>query len=151
MNPNVLYRDYKSSMMKVCGRLVKNKWDAEEIVHDAFTKIFQKWDTFDKSKGSPYTWMRIITLNTTISFLRHRALGFRELTEEHEEYIYPSVCFNQETYLAYLMPATAAVFRLYAIEGYSHKEIGNILDISEGTSKWHFSEAKRNLRKIIKL
>lgn len=149
MNPSIIYRDFKPALTAVCGRLINDPRDREELVNDSFMRIFQKYDTYDPAKATLYTWMRKITLNTAISFVRQRSLACREMTEAFEQAVQPASNYNVEEHLFCLMPATANIFRLYVIEGYSHKEIGEINGISEGTSRWHLSEARKKLRSII--
>ena len=77
-----------------------------------------------------------------------------ELNEDTEVHIAPEIINKMKTaelldQVRRLAPATQAVFNLYVIEGYSHKEIAQLLNISEGTSKWHLSEARKNLQQLI--
>lgn len=149
MNPSIIYREYKPALTKVCGKLVKDPRDVQELVHDSFIKIFDKFETFDPKKASLYTWMRKIAINTSVDRIRKEQVRWLELPDE-EISIMPSVeiYFMDRNLFNFIPTASLKVFNLYT-EGYSHKEIGCILGISEGTSKWHLSEARRILRKSI--
>lgn len=149
MNPTAIYNDYKPALTRVCARLVRDPRDAEELVHDSLLKAFTKMDTFDPAQSTLYTWMRRIALNTTISFLRRRGRPWNELPE-NLEYKVSGGLFRESVVLNLLPPATQKVLRLYVIEGYSLKEIGQIVGISEGTSRWHMAEARRILRTHLK-
>ena len=104
-----------------------------------------------------YTWMRIIMVRTAIDFLRrqNKTQVVIEWAEEHDLAITAEALDRmsaQETLnlLQHLSPTTRAVFNLYITEGYTHREIGELLAISEGTSKWHLSEARKYLINSLK-
>lgn len=136
---------------------------AEEILQEGFIKIFDKLDAFDY-KGSFEGWMRRIMANTAIDSIRKSKkdpmltdndedfkLGAENPMVEQEEL--DLVSLKAEVALEAinsLSPAYKAVFNLYVLEDYSHKEIAEILGISEGTSKSNLSKAKMNLQKILK-
>ena len=153
----VLYRQYCSSMLIICRSYAKNEQDAIEVLQDGFLKIFQQIDRYDSTKASIYTWMRTIMIRTAIDFLRkqNKRQVAIEWKEEHDPMIDAEVLdrmsAQQILSLLQLLPATTrAVFNLYITEGYNHREIGEILNISEGTSKWHLSEARKYLTNSLK-
>ena len=153
----VLYKQYCSSMLILCRSYAKNEEDAIEVLQDGFLKIFQQIARYDATKASLYTWMRTITIRTAIDFLRkqNKRQVAIEWKEEHEPTIdaeaLERMSAQQILSLLQLLPATTrAVFNLYITEGYNHREIGEILNISEGTSKWHLSEARKYLINSIK-
>jgi RNA polymerase sigma factor (sigma-70 family) len=153
----VLYKQYCSSMLIICRSYAKNEQDAIEVLQDGFLKIFQQIDRYDSTKASIYTWMRTIMIRTAIDFLRKRNKRqvAIEWKEEHDPTIDAEVLermsAQQILSLLQLLPATTrAVFNLYITEGYNHREIGEILTISEGTSKWHLSEARKYLTNSLK-
>jgi len=153
----VLYRQYCSSMLIICRSYAKNEQDAIEVLQDGFLKIFQQINRYDSSKASIYTWMRTIMIRTAIDFLRkqNKRQVAIEWKEEHDPTIdadaLTRMSAQQILSLLQTLPATTrAVFNLYITEGYNHREIGEILNISEGTSKWHLSEARKYLINSLK-
>lgn len=153
----VLYRQYCSSMLIICRSYAKNEQDAIEVLQDGFLKIFQQINRYDSTKASIYTWMRTIMIRTAIDFLRkqNKRQVAIEWKEEHDPTIdaeaLERMSAQQILSLLQLLPATTrAVFNLYITEGYNHREIGEILNISEGTSKWHLSEARKYLTNSLK-
>ena len=153
----VLYRHYCSSMLIICRSYAKNEQDAIEVLQDGFLKIFQQINRYDSTKASIYTWMRTIMIRTAIDFLRkqNKRQVAIEWKEEHDPTIdaeaLERMSAQQILSLLQLLPATTrAVFNLYITEGYNHREIGEILNISEGTSKWHLSEARKYLTNSLK-
>lgn len=153
----VLYKQYCSSMSIICRSYAKNEQDAIEVLQDGFLKIFQQIDRYDSTRASIYTWMRTIMIRTAIDFLRKRNKRqvAIEWKEEHEPTIdaeaLERMSAQQILSLLQLLPATTrAVFNLHITEGYNHREIGEILNISEGTSKWHLSEARKYLINSLK-
>ena len=153
----LLYKQYCSSMMVLCRSYAKNEEDAIEVLQDGFLKIFQQIDKYNAGKSSMYTWMRIIMIRTAIDFLRkqNKKNVAIEWKEEHDPAIEAEalerMSAQQILYmLQHLSATTRAVFNLYITEGYNHREIGELLKISEGTSKWHLSEARKYLINLLK-
>jgi len=152
-----LYKHYYGAMMALCNRYIKNREDMVEVLHSGFLKIFQNIGSFDETKSALFTWMHTIMVRTAIDFLRKKnALTPEvELTAAMEPEVQANVLVDTSAedilrYLKQLPQTTAMVFNLYVIEGHNHKEIGKLLNISDGTSKWHLSEAKSQLAKLIK-
>jgi len=153
----VLYKQYCSAMLALCRSYAKNDEDAREILQDGFLKVFQQISRYDSGKASLYTWMRTIMIRTAIDFLRkkNKAQVAIEWKEEHDPVIdaeaLERVSAQQILYLLQNLPETSrAVFNLYVTEGYNHREIGELLNISDGTSKWHLSEARKYLTNTLK-
>ena len=153
----LLYKQYCSSLMVLCRSYAKNDEDAVEVLQDGFLKIFQQIDSYDANRSSIYTWMRTIMIRTAIDFLRrqNKKNVAIEWKEEHDSGIEAEalqrMSAQQILYMLQHLPATTrAVFNLYITEGYNHREIGELLKISEGTSKWHLSEARKSLQQMIK-
>lgn len=153
----LLYRQFYNPMMAVCFRYVRNREDAIEVLHTGFLKVYQNIGSFDETKSALFTWIQTIMVRTSIDFLRKKnPLGQAvEWTEATEPEIEAEVLINKSGeeilyFLTQLSPSTATVFNLYVIEGYNHKEIARLLAISEGTSKWHLSEAKKKLATLLK-
>jgi RNA polymerase sigma-70 factor (ECF subfamily) len=148
----LLYRQYCASMLVLCRSYTKNDEDAIEVLQDGFLKVFQQIDRYDAIKSSMYTWMRTIMVRTAIDFLRRhgKTQVVIEWKEEHDLAITAEVLERmsaRETLdlLQNLSATTRTVFNLFITEGYTHSEIGDFLGISEGTSKWHLSEARKYL------
>lgn len=144
-------------MMGICLRYTKNDEDAVEVMNNGFLKVFKNIQRYDSLQASLYTWIRTIIINSCLDFIKQKQKLETpdELSEEVEVHILPEVFSKMKTaellqQVRRLAPATQAVFNLYVIEGYNHKEIGALLRISEGTSKWHLSEARKNLQQLIK-
>lgn len=157
-----LYKSCFSLLMSVCMRYRKNENDAAEILNVGFLKILNNLDKY--KSGVPFeAWIRRIMINTLIDdFRKNRKV--RELIEhtdfEHEEIFTDQVDYNEadkafdasdlQALIQKLPPMSKKVFNLYAIDGYSHKEVGELLGISDGTSKWHLSFARKKLQEMLK-
>jgi len=143
-------------MYGVCLRYASNAAEAEDILQEGFIKIFKKIDTF-RSEGSFEGWVRRIFVNTAIEHFRRRKY-LMPVTEKEENTIegkYTSVLdelAEQDilNLVQELSPGYRTVFNLYVVEGYTHKEIGDILGISEGTSKSQLSRAKVILQDMVR-
>ena len=153
----LLYRQFYNPMMAVCFRYGRNKEDAIEVLHSGFLKVFQNIENFDESRSALFTWIQTIMVRTSIDFLRKKnpLAQAVEWTDSIEPEIEAEVLINKSAeeilyFLNNLSQTTAAVFNLHVVEGYNHKEIARLLSISEGTSKWHLSEAKKKLAIMLK-
>ncbi len=147
-----LYDLYAAKMYGVCMRYAKNHHDAQDILQDGFIAVFKYLHTF-KNKGSFEGWMRRIMVNTAVRHYKEKIThlsidkmeeGFlnNELKEECSR-----VELNELTEIIQTLPAQyRIVFNMNAIEGYSHKEIANILKISEGTSRSNYLRARSILK-----
>jgi len=151
-----LYKNYYRAMITVCLRYTKNDEDAVEVLNNGFLKVFKNIQRYESLQASLYTWIRTIVVNSCLDFIKkkQRLEKVNELDAETEVHIAPEVISKIKTeellgQVRRLAPATQAVFNLYVIEGYTHKEIGQLLNITEGTSKWHLSEARKNLQQLI--
>lgn len=143
-------------MYAVCLRYAGNAEEAEDILQEGFIKVFKKLDSF-RSEGSFEGWVRRIFVNTAIEHFRRKRY-LMPVTEKEENSIegkYLSVLDNLAAndimaLVQELSPGYRTVFNMYVVEGYSHKEIGDILGISEGTSKSQLSRAKVILQDMVK-
>lgn len=147
-----LYKRYRNPMLSLCFRYTKREEDAIEVLHEGLLKVFQNINDFDSSKSALYTWIHTIMVRTAIDFLRRKKLETInvEWNDTNEPSILPETIIDRSAeeilYFLKLLPEmSGTVFNLFVIEGYKHKEISQMLDISEGTSKWHLSEAKKQL------
>lgn len=143
-------------MMGICLRYTKNDEDAVEVLNNGFFKVYKNIQRYDPKQAGLYTWIRTIVVNSCLDFIKQKQKLEKadELNEETEMHLVPEVVSKMRTkelldQVRRLTPATQAVFNLFVIEGYSHKEIGEQLGISEGTSKWHLSEARKNLQQYL--
>jgi RNA polymerase sigma-70 factor (ECF subfamily) len=151
-----LYKNYYRAMMTICLRYTKNDEDAVEVLNNGFFKVFKNIQRYDSMQSGLYTWIRTIVVNSCLDFIKQKQKleKVSALNEDAEVHIDPEVVSKIKTnelldQVRKLAPATQAVFNLYVIEGYNHKEISEMLNISEGTSKWHLSEARKNLQQLI--
>lgn len=156
-----LYKLMYGLLMSVCLRYEKNKEDAESVMHLGFLKIVRNLGKMPE--GAPFeAWARRIMINTIIDEYRknHRKAEIIQYQELLEDYQFnDQVDFNdadkkfdaQSLYaiLEKIPPISQKVFNLFTVEGYSHKEIGDMLGMSEGTSKWHLSYARKKIRHLI--
>ncbi len=143
-------------MMSLCLRYTKNETDAMEVLNTGFYKVYNNIHRFDSSRASIYTWIRTIIINSCLDYIKSKQKIIQQvaLDEIAGVQIDPDIISKMKSeHLLHLVrklsPATQAVFNLFIIEGYTHKEIGELLHISEGTSKWHLSEARKNLQSMI--
>lgn len=154
-----LYKRYYPAMMALCLRYLRDRQDALEVLNDALLKVFKQMGRFDPTKAALYTWMRAIVINTALDALRRqKALRDREMMPEEEEQpgvdnkAIAKLSGNELLGVIRQLPVTTrTVFNLYVIDGYAHKEIGALLSISEGTSRWHLNDARRQLKMILNL
>lgn len=151
-----LYKLYYADMLRICFRYLKSDDLANDALSIGFLKVFQHIHSFDAKKGEFGAWIRTVMVRSCIDMGRREA-KFNEAVnpEEIEEvFIQPAVLdklFVEDLLklIRQLPTATQLVFNLSVIDGYSHKEIGENLNITESTSRWHLTEAKKQLRRMI--
>lgn len=146
---------YSSRMYGICRRYVKNSMLAEDVLVMAFTKVFERIGQF-KGDGSFEGWIRRITVNEALTSLRKTRVMMVETDLEYadREPDYNAIADHLEAedllkMIEKLPPGYRIVFNLYAIDGYSHKEIADHLGISENTSKSQLSRARMYLQKLL--
>ncbi len=141
--------------MSVAMRYVADEHEAGDILAQAFVKMFRSIQTFDATKGNVHGWLKKIVINEALDHIKQRSrFTSLELEAAEEPFVNNSIIEKTDAaailqLLRQLPPATHAVFVLYAVDGYTHKEIATQLGISEGTSKWHLSEARKILQQKI--
>lgn len=147
-----LYDYLSKKMFAVCLRYAKNHAEAEDILQTGFIKLYTKLDLY-KGKGSLEGWTRRIMIHTAIEFHRRNKINFEEQSLLHNESIGSNDRTDDQTHYNDLLRLVQSlpigyrtVFNLYAIEGYSHKEIAEMLKISEGNSKSQLSRARNWLK-----
>lgn len=147
-----LYEQYYGRMMGVCLRYAGSRDEALDLLHEGFIKVFQNIGRYKAGTSLP-AWIRTIMVNTCIDYYRRT---IRRRTEDITEANYLSNddpdalshLTEQEILAAVqeLSPAYRAVFNLYVVEGYSHKEIGDALQITESTSRSNLVKARIKLK-----
>lgn len=153
----LLYRRHAPRLYSVCLQYSGNDEEARDILQEGFIKIFDNLENY-KHEGSFEGWMRRIVVNTALERYRSRHNLFR--VDDIDTINEPEAEPDTEDYsgleavdLLYIIrelpPKYRMVFNLYAIEGYSHKEIGKMLSISEGTSKSNLSRARIILQRRV--
>ncbi|HEY3402759.1 MAG TPA: RNA polymerase sigma factor [Ohtaekwangia sp.] len=148
-----LFDTYSSKMYGICYRYVKDPMEAEDILVTAFTKILDKIEQF-KNEGSFEGWIRRIMVNEALTHLRRNRSMYLEtdLEQADREPDYDTLDNYLEAedlmnIIQELPSGYRIVFNMYAIDGYSHKEIADHLGISENTSKSQLSRARTYLQK----
>lgn len=153
----LLYRRHASRLYAVCLQYSGNDEEARDILQEGFIKIFENLQSY-KFEGSFEGWMRRITVNTALEKFRSRSNLYR--VDDIDTIPEPEADPFNEDYagleaadllnlIRELPPKYRMVFNLYAIEGYSHKEIGGLMNISEGTSKSNLARARNILQRKV--
>lgn len=148
-----IYKQLYPKMMAMVRRYVNydQYQTAEEILNNGFLKVFQKIETF-KFEGSFEGWVRKIVFHSMADYIRQNVkyktkIVLVEKDSILENNINAKLSYDELLKLVQLLPATSKiVFNMYAIEGFTHREIAEQLNISEGTSKWHLFEARKILK-----
>jgi RNA polymerase sigma factor (sigma-70 family) len=151
-----LYRRFAPKMYAVCLRYANNADDAQDLLQEGFIKVYRNLHRF-RAEGSFEGWIRRVFVNTSIEHFRKKSTKLAMVTDKEENTIEDAditalhklaekdiINIIQE-----LSPGYRTVFNLYVVEGYSHKEIGELMGISEGTSKSQLARAKGVLQKKI--
>ena len=151
------YQIFSDKMYGVCFRYTSNEDEAKDILQDGFIKVFLNLNKFN-NKGSLEGWIRKIIVNTALERFRDKNYLFAvsmdsgyEVGEKEYDHIISELSAKDLLKLIHeLTPQYRAVFNLYAIEGYSHKEISEKLNIKEGTSKSNLSRAREILKEKVR-
>jgi RNA polymerase sigma-70 factor (ECF subfamily) len=148
-----LYDKYASYMLGLCKRYIKGEMEAEDVMIKGFMKVFTKIDLFE-GKGSFEGWMKRIMINEALGYIRKNKSMYLEIEIEaaDKEPDFDTLSTELEAMdllkmVNGLPSGYRTIFNLYAIEGYSHKEIAELLGISENTSKSQLSRARMHLQK----
>ncbi len=150
-----LYQRYSPKMFGVCLRYAGNTEEAEDVLQEGFIKIFKKIGSF-RSEGSFEGWIRRIFVNTAIEHFRRKSY-LQPITEREESTVEGQYISVLDTLaekdiiklVQQLSPGYRTVFNMYVVEGFTHKQIADILSISEGTSKSQLSRAKIILQDMV--
>ena len=151
-----LYKRFAPKMYGVCLRYASNAEEAEDILQEGFIKVYNKIGSF-RREGSFEGWIRRIFVNTAIEQFRKKVYlqPITEIEEDTVEGKYLSVLDRLSEkdiiqLIQQLSPGYRTVFNMYVVEGYTHKQISEMLGISEGTSKSQLSRAKMILQDLVK-
>ncbi len=151
----LLYEKYSGRMMAVCFRYVNDRMIAEDILVEGFMKVFEKIEQF-KSEGSLEGWIRRIMVNESLGYLRKHKYAEMQVSIEGAadvaDFQPADSKMAEEDLLAMINRLSAGyktVFNLYAIEGYSHAEIAEMLQITESTSKSQLHRARAILQQMV--
>jgi RNA polymerase sigma-70 factor (ECF subfamily) len=150
-----LYSLYSRRMMAICLRYTSSRFEAEDIFHEAFVKVFKNIHTWQG--GSFEGWMRRIFVNTAINhyhqnrkYFDHVDAAYVETSLSAPENVIADLSNQELLELVNQMPdGYKLVFNLHVVEGYNHNEIATMLSIAEGSSKSQLSKAKAHLKKLI--
>ncbi|AMS27634.1 hypothetical protein AEM51_12015 [Bacteroidetes bacterium UKL13-3] len=152
LSQKCLYAHFASKMLGVCMRYAKDRAEAEDMLQEGFIKVFQNIAKF-KNEGSFEGWIRRIMIFTAINWFKHRSRKFQEDLDQvgydapFEDDIVSRISAKEIVALVQQMPeGYRMVFNLYAVEGYTHREISELLGIAEGTSKSQYSRAKQYMQ-----
>lgn len=153
-----LYHISSPVLYGICLRYAGNAFEANDILQDAFIKIFNQIGTYS-FLGSFEGWLKRITVNTAINYYKAQAKYINSVSLEQvseisvEEFnVMSNLSAKELLEIIHTLPdGYRIVFNLYAVEGYSHKEIADLLDITESTSKSQLSRARLALQKKIKI
>ena len=151
-----LYKQYQGKLLAMCMRYFTNRDDALEALNHGFLKVFKNLDKYNSSYAFE-GWIYKIVQNTALDYFKSK---YRKEVESSVELLETDVAVSaliDDTYAAEdlmqllqaLPPTTRAVFNLFAIEGYAHTEIAEMLQIAAGTSKWHVNKAREILKECI--
>jgi len=152
-----LYRKYANEMYAICLAYESDRDSAKDILQEAFIKVFKSMEQFDK-RGSLKGWIRRIITNTAIDFYRRKGVEanfvdverIADVTPDNAEELGGYASKDILSHVKRLPEGARVIFNLFALEGYSHKEIAEKLNITEGTSKSQFSRARQLLQEWIK-
>jgi RNA polymerase sigma factor (sigma-70 family) len=151
-----LFGQFAPLLMTVARRYTQNSHEAEDLLQEAFVKIFRSFVQFDPEKGSLEGWMRRIVVNTCLSHWRQqqRELVFVSEDSAIDQPVAPQIdqALDAEqimSMIAALPPGFRLIFNLYAIDGFSHAEIAGQLGISESTARSQLARARKHLQSSI--
>lgn len=152
-----LVNQYSEQLYTICLRYCRDKASSKDVLQETFIRIFKSFKNFDSEKGSLQAWMRKITVNMALKSLKKSPISSTYMSVELTDIvsIEPTAIEKMKAEdlmrIIQTLPDTyRKVFNLSVIEGYSHKEIGNMLNIEEVSSRSNLSRAKQLLRKKLR-
>jgi RNA polymerase sigma-70 factor (ECF subfamily) len=149
-----LYQTYCKAMYNVCLRMMKNKFEAEDLLQNSFVDVFSKLDTYNY-QSTPGAWIKRICINNCINELKRKKIQLTQMNEDLAMEPMPELDERKinvqiiQNAISELPEGYRVVFSLYAIEGYDHEEISEIMGVSVSTSKSQYHRAKKKLKEII--
>ena len=158
-----LYKLYSKAMYNICLRMLGSAENAEDALQNSFVDVFSKLDSF-RFESSIGAWIKRIVINNCINYMKKRRLEFAELNDNLHHVVDDNNSLSAggqpisdevlnvkliQKAIMQLPEGYRVVFSLYAMEGYDHEEIGEILGVTEATSKSQYSRAKARLREIL--
>jgi len=150
-----LYQLYAKAMYNICYRIMNNREEAEDMLQESFTEAFMKIDTF-RFESAFGAWLKRITINKCINALKKRKADMvytENIPDSHAEdddFDPQGLTTTQvQNAMEELPEGYRVVFSLFLLEGYDHGEIGQILGISESTSKSQYSRARQKIQEIL--
>ena len=149
-----MYKLFYPRMMSLVRRYIDQEMQAEEVLNNVFLRAFQKFEQYT-FQGSFEGWLRKIVFHAVSDYVKQNVKYNEKIVlVEKDQFVHKDhadkLYYNELLEMVQTLPgATRAVFNMYVMEGFSHKEIGKNLGISEGTSKWHLSEGRRILKEKI--
>lgn len=155
LSQKLLYKAYYGFAMGICLRYAANRYEASEIMNQGFYKVFKNLTKYDITK--PFkAWLGRIMVNTSIDYYRaNLKIAYTEELDKAEhindtDFADRNLNYNELLDMISLLPrAYRTIFNLFAIEGYTHEEIGDMLNISIGTSKSNLHKAREKLKTMI--
>ena len=153
----LLYRYFAPRMYGICLRFAGNKMEADDILHEGFIRVFTKINDF-RNEGSLEGWIRRTIINTAINYYRRNSryskmseLDNLDLASDNYNVVYDKISRDELLEIIQELPSGyRTVFNLNVVEGYTHKEIGELLNISDNTSKSQLNRARLLLQKKIR-
>lgn len=150
-----LYEKYASRMLGVCLRYAEHREEAEDMLQEGFIKVFQSIGSYEK-RGSFEGWIRRVMVFTSINIYKSRLRNYKEeqMSEYYDEPVNEKVIDSLSAkeivgLIQQLPEGYRVIFNLFAVEGYSHKEIAEQLGIAIGTSKSQFARARVYLQQLV--
>lgn len=155
----VLYKKYERIWFRLCLRYGKNRYEAEDILQEGLIYVFRDLKQFKATKGTFRNWSSRVLVNAALRFLKKNQwqqsftdLEYVEKTTTIPEDILTQITAKELTQVIQRLPlGYRVVFNMYAIEGYTHREIAEILNISVGTSKSQLFKARKTLQKQLEV
>jgi RNA polymerase sigma-70 factor (ECF subfamily) len=151
-----IYKQYYGKMIGIPLRYTRTKEEAQEILNESFVKVFRSVENY-KEQGTFSGWIAKIVFNTTMDHVRRVTrynnkivLGEIPIVTIKNDAIDNMALEEIYKKIQQLPSASQKVFSLYVIDGFNHREIAEMLNISEGTSKWHLSNARVKLQELLK-
>jgi len=142
-------------MYNICLRMLRNEMDAEDILQNSFVDVYTNLHTFNY-QATPGAWIKRIVINNCINHLKKRRINFEEMSNVADVIDESRITENYDidvnkikSAMNLLSDGYRTVFSLYALEGYDHAEIAQVLDISESTSKSQYHRAKQKIKSML--